>query len=182
MKRLPTARCRGGTRDRGFSLLEALVAFVISGVALLLASGLLLEAESRMAHAARRALDPVGQIAAKQIRADLRAAATVRIPLTSGWSRGPLELREHPAGRVTYEKKDTELIREVVPGGRRVVLQGISTFRWRLRGRAVEIDLRHRVTPRLGRLAAGGVREAPILKEEKLLFRVTPRGGGGRQW
>jgi type II secretory pathway component PulJ len=178
-------RCRG-SRPAGFSLLELMFAFLISLTALLLASRLLLEAESRMAHAARQALDPVGEITRQQLRADLRAASGARVPITPGWSRNPLVLDGHPAGRVRYEKDGSELVRRVDAGGgppvRRVVLQAVTTFRWRLADGSVEIDLGHRVTPRLGRLAAGGVREAPLPSEERRRFRVTPRGQGGRRW
>ena len=137
-----------GSRRAGFSLLELVFAFLIAATALVLAGRLLLEAESRMAHAARRALDPAAEIVRQQLRADLMAAAGVRRPSTSGWS----------------------------------VLTSVTTFRWRLRGGSVEVDLGHRVTPRLGRLAAGGVREAPLPAEDRRLLRVTPRGDGGRQW
>jgi len=178
-------------RQAGFSLLELLFVFVISITALLLASELLVEAQVRMAHAAREALDPVGELAAEQLRADLRAAAGVRVPLTSGWSRDPLVLLDHPAGPVRYVETGSRLVRELDRGGgdvaRRTVLHAVTTFRWRLGqtrfgGRTVIVDLRHRETPRLGLLAAGGTREAPIPEEHRLLFRVRPRGGGGRSW
>ncbi len=173
-------------RGSGFSLLELLFAFVISLTALLLAGRLLLEAEIRMAHAARQALDPVGEIARRQLSADLRACAGVR-GTAFGWSRDPLVLDQHPAGAMRYLKTGNELVREVDPAGsgpqaRRVVLQAVTTFRWRRRGGSIEVDLGYRVTPRLGRLVAGGVREAPLPAEDRRLWWVTPRGNGGRQW
>ena len=160
-----------GSRRAGFSLLELVFAFLIAATALVLAARLLLEAESRMAHAARRALDPAAEIVRQQLRADLMAAAGVRRPSTSGWSWDPLVLDRHPAGRMRYLKEGRELVCEVTSGAgapaRRTVLRAVTTFRWRLRDGSVEVDLGHRVTPRLGRLAAGGVREAPIPVEER---------------
>lgn len=170
-------------RSAGYTLLELVFALLISLTALYLASGLLLESLSRMAHAARRAMDPVGEIAGQQLRADLRAAGGARSPGLPGWSREPLVLAG-PAGVVRYRKEGSDLYRAVAssaPEGR-VVLRSVTTFRWRLRGASVEVDLRYRVTPRWGRLGSGGVREAPIPAEERLLLRVTPRGEGGRQW
>lgn len=182
----PRVGTRSGSPGSGFSLLELLIAFLISLTALLLAGRLLLEAEVRMAHAARQALDPVGEIARQQLRADLRAAAGVRGAPTFGWSWDPLVLDQHPAGKVRYRKTGSELVREVDPGvggpQGRVVLQAVTTFRWRLRHGSVEVDLGHRVTPRLGRLVSGGVREAPLPVVDRRLLRVTPRGNGGRQW
>lgn len=178
-------------RAAGFSLLELLFTLLIAATALLLASRLLLESQSRMSHAARQAADPVGEIARRQIRADLRACGGVRTGLTATlWSRAALELRGHPAGAVRYEKAGSELIRVVAAGSepaRRTVLLGVTTFRWRVKsgrlGRSsVEIDLGFRVTPRFGPLAVGGVREAPIPEEDRRVFRVTPRGVGGQSW
>ncbi|MEE8525725.1 MAG: prepilin-type N-terminal cleavage/methylation domain-containing protein [Thermoanaerobaculia bacterium] len=174
-------RCRRRPRAAGFTVLELLVALAVSVVALALASGLLLESQSRMAHAARQALDPVGEIAGQQLRADLRSADGVYGGSSSSWSRDPLILGGHPQGDLRFEKQDDVLYRRTA-NGRRPLLRSVTTFRWRHRDGSIEIDLRWRVTRRWGPLAAGGVRELPIPAAEKLLFRVTPRGGGSRQW
>lgn len=171
------------SRSAGFTLLEMLFALVISLAALFLAGQLLLEAQSRMAHAARRAMDPVGEIAGQQLRADLRAAGGAQSPGLPGWSRDPLVLAGGPAGVIRYRKEGTDLLRSAgSAAGGRIVLRSVTTFRWRLRGASVEVDLRYRVTPRMGPLTSGGVREAPLPAEERLLLQVTPRGDGGRQW
>jgi len=147
----------------GFSVLEMVVALAISLVALALAGGLLLESFGRLAHSARQALDPVGEIAGQQLRADLRAAAGAA------------------GGSSVFWSQDDVLYRRTA-SGRRPVLRSVTTFRWRRRGASLEIDLGYQVTRRWGPLAAGGTRELPLPAEEELLFRVTPRGGISLQW
>jgi hypothetical protein len=157
------------------------VALAISLVALALAGGLLLESFGRLAHSARQALDPVGEIAGQQLRADLRAAAGAAGGSSVFWSHDPLVLVGHPRGALRYEKQDDVLYRRTA-SGRRPVLRSVTTFRWRRRGASLEIDLGYQVTRRWGPLAAGGTRELPLPAEEELLFRVTPRGGISLQW
>ncbi len=171
-------------------MLELLVSFAILLVAATLAGGLMLEAQARMAHSARRALEPVTQIALKQIRADVRAAGDVPA-FDRLWSWDPLVLFDHPAGTVTYERVGTDLVRTVDAGdgaepGERVVLRAVSIWRWRLSPSAplpmVEIELGRREIPRLALLAAAGQREAPVAVTRSHLLSISLRQAGKTGW
>jgi len=191
-------RVRRGRAQRagsaGFSLLELLLVFVISGLALLLASHLLLESASRMSHRMQETLRPVGDLALRQIGSDLRMASGIKTGLFSGWSRDALVLYGHPAGDLSYAKLDDELFRlqrlpkpGAPPGEsilhQRLVLQAVTTFRWRLRGaRTVEVDLSYREAPRLRQLTAGGRWRDPLWMTRKRTVRIALRGGGQRSW
>ncbi len=170
-------------RSQGFSLLELLFSFVIMGTVMLVASGVLLESHRRQAHSARRALEPVAALALEQIRADVRAAAGVTAR-DHDWNWAPLVLAGHPAGTVRYEKRGSELVRGLA-GGERTVMRGVKVWRWRLvRGvplPLVEIELGYRETPRLGLLAAGGQREAPLPVMRSQLISASPRQAGGKR-
>ena len=180
-------RGRGARGIDGFNLLELVVSLAILSVALLLASHLLVESQVRMAHSARRALDPVGTLAVKQIRADVRASAAATA-LDFEWSWQPLILTGHPVGTVSYLRQGSDLVRRV-PGDpdpiERIVLRGVRTWRWRLRADVplplVEIELGYQQTARLGLLAAGGTREASTPVTHTRLFAVSPRRAGGKR-
>ena len=185
------ARVRGPwRRNQGFSLLELLVSFLVLAVAITIVGQLLLESQARMAHSARRALDPVASLALKQIRADIRASADA-VASDNEWNWAPLVLNGHPVGTVEYEKIDTDLVRRIVggtapPDSDRIVLQGIRIWRWRLSDGAplplIEIEITHRDTPRFGRLTAAGQREAPVLSSQSHRIAVNPRQAGRNGW
>ncbi len=176
--------------ERGFSLLELLFSFTILLIAMMIAGRLLLEAQARMAHSARQALEPVAAIALKQIRADVRASG--RVPaLDYEWSWEPLVLLGHPAGTVIYERVDSDLVRIVDAGAaaepvERVVMGALSVWRWRLAPGTplplVEIELGQREISRFALLAAAGQREAPIPVTRSHLLAVSPRQAGKRGW
>ena len=170
-------------------MVELLVSFVILMIAMMMASQLLLEAQARMSHSARQALEPVAAIALKQIRADVRASG--RVPaLDDQWNWAPLTLEGHPSGTVTYERVGSDLVRRVDSGagsassGERLVLQAVSIWRWRLSPGAplplVEIEIGHREIPRFTLLAAAGQREAPIPITRSHLVAASPRQAGGK--
>ncbi len=183
MKRPPSAK---RWAQRGFTILEILVSFVILSTAMLIASRLLVESQVRMAHSARKATDPVAFIALKQIRADVRMASAIGGP-GSGWTWDPLVLGGHPAGIVRYEKIGSDLVRKLQGGeedAARIVMHSVAVWRWRVSPEApldyVEIELGYRETPRLGLLTSGGVREAiPSLKT--LRIAVSPRQARDRR-
>ncbi len=185
-------RDRRQSSASGFTVLELLISFVILMVATTLAGQLLLESQARMAHSMRRALEPVVPIALKQIRADVRASGHVPA-LDQEWSWEPLVLLDHPAGTVTYERVDSDLVRTVdtgetgsESGGERIVLRSLSIWRWRLSPGSplplVEIELGHLETPRFSRLAAAGQREAPYPMTRSHLMAVGPRQAGRTGW
>lgn len=174
----------------GFTLLELVVALAVLALATMIASRLLLESQLRLAHAARRALDPAATIALEQVRADVRASAGV--PARDfEWSWEPLVLAGHPAGEVRYRKLGADLVREIYAGGgalpssERVVVRGVKVWRWRrLRGvplPLVEIELGFRETPRLGLLAAAGQRAAEVSTLRSRRVVVSPRQAGGKR-
>ncbi len=172
----------------GFSVLELLVSFVVLAIAMTLASELMLESQARLAHAARQAMDPVADLTLKQIRADVRASTQVAAS-DHEWNWTPLILTGHPVGAVQYEKIGTDLVRKIAgtaaaPGGQRVVMQHVRVWRWRVSQGVplplIEIELAHRVTPRLGLLSAAGRREAPILESRSHRVAVSPRRVAGR--
>lgn len=174
----------------GFTLLELLVSFAILLVAMMIAGRLLLEAQARMAHSARQALEPVAAIALKQIRADVRASGQVPA-FDHEWNWQPLVLLGHPAGTVIYERTGSDLVRTVDAGAGsepadRLVMRAVSVWRWRLSPGAplplVEIELGQQEIPRLALLAAAGQREAPILVTRSHLIAVSPRQAGKSGW
>lgn len=181
------ARRPGRWAESGTTLLELLVVFAISSTALLLAGRLLLEAQSRSVHEARRTLEPVADLAIDQLRADLRLADGVVKPLFGGWERGPLVLVGHPAGRLSYDKLGERLLRRVERDGElvgeRPVLENVTTWRWRLRGDgAVDVELGYRELGRLRTLRQGGDWQEETWVDRHRTLRVMPRGSGEARW
>ncbi len=171
-------------------MLELLVSFAILLIATMIAGRLLLEAQARMAHSARQALQPVAAIALKQIRADVRASGKVPA-FGNEWNWEPLVLLGHPAGTVTYGRAGSDLVRTVDTGAasepvERIVMQAVSVWRWRLNPDVpltlVEIELGQRQIPRFALLAAAGQREAPIPVTHSHLLAVRPRQAGRTGW
>ncbi len=171
----------------GFTLLEAVVSTLIVSVALLLASGLLRTAAEAHALAASRATDPLPDLAVRQIAADLRTAGGA-LGGEVLWSRDPLVLTGHPAGRVELYLEGRELRRRVGSGEsatERVLLMGVSTWRWRLPHQglaAIEVDLGYRRRERLrpGRKSNG--EELAMVTERRRRLAISPRGGGRKGW
>lgn len=168
-------------------MLELLVVFAVSATALLLAGRLLLEAQSRATHEARRTLEPVAELAVDQLRADLRLAGGVVKPLFGGWERGPLVLIGHPAGRLSYTKLGERLLRRIERDGEvvgeRPLLEPVTAWRWRLRADgSVDIELDYRQLGRLRALHAGGDWRDATWVEHRRVLRVLPRGNGGARW
>jgi len=175
---------------RGFTLIELLISFVLLGLALAISAQLLIGAQQRMAHEALRSGDPITDLALRQLSRDAQTASSVPSGVLGigVWSVGELELHGHPLGTVTYRQVGTELIRKVHaagPGGtshQRVVLQRLSTWRWRLTPATprplVEIELSHR---RTGPAPIGSRRQAGEIVQTHRL-KVSARGGGGTWW
>ncbi len=175
---------------RGFTVLELLISFAILLIATMIAGRLLLEAQARMAHSARQALEPVTAIALKQIRADVRASGKVPA-FDREWNWAPLVLLDHPAGTVIYQRSGTDLVRIVDAGGgtepvERIVMGSVSIWRWRLAPGVplalVEIELGRREIPRFALLAAAGQREAPIPVTRSHFLAISPRQSGRSGW
>lgn len=177
---------RGLRVGAGYTVLELVIALLISAVAMMIASHLLLEAQRQTTHAAHRLLDPAITIAWKQIRADVQASSNV-----SG-SEKILKLSGHPAGNVRYRWVKEDLLRGVAAGSafnptdERVILTRVKDFEWKSREGGehplVKISLSWEQTRLLGPLVAGGKRQiAPqVLGSQTLVLAL--RGGGGDGW
>ncbi len=164
---------------------------VISAVALMLASRLLLEAQGRLVHEGKRQTDPVGQLAVEQLQADLRMASGVEASLLAGWSSLDLVLRGHAAGEVSFVRQDRQLWRRLrrqkkdgtYKVGERLILDQLTVFRWRqLSDGSIDLELGFRRTGRLRRLTASGLWADEVVEGELRRLRVVPRGGGGARW
>ncbi|MEM1181055.1 MAG: prepilin-type N-terminal cleavage/methylation domain-containing protein [Acidobacteriota bacterium] len=176
------------TRQRGFSLVELLVASVLLLAALAIASRLVLDAQASIAHSGRRVLDMSVDQAFDQLRYDVRSSNAFLLPsgLDDLWVRDePLQLSGHFSGEsVTYELLDGELLRHSVPPGpgatttTRPLLRNVRLFRYRTvdgTGRpSIEVEVTYSeagpLTARAGagQASAGGV-------ERVVGLVVTPR-------
>ena len=127
----------------------------ITSLALLLVSGLLLEADSRMRRQTNENLRPVVPIALRQIRTDIRTSLRARAPMFGGWERGPMILEGHPAGLLELGRSDDRLVRRLYDPltggflGERLLLDSLRSFRWRVIGQMVQVELRVSRVPRL---------------------------------
>lgn len=184
----PAGPGRRAASSAGFSVLEMLVSFTVLMVAVSLAADLMLESQSRIAHSARQALDPVAELALAQVRADVRSSTRV-VGSDLLWSWAPLTLTGHPVGTVQYEKVGTDLVRKIVPGGggegsERIVLRQVTIWRWRLSSAAplqlIELELAHREAPRISTLSAAGRRQAAIPPSRLYRLVIGPRLSAGR--
>ena len=177
-------------RQHGFTLIEMMISLLILGVASLLATQLLLESQSRVLNASERLLEPAMDLAVKQLRADLQTCSGAGGSVIPGlWNNEPLPLNGHPAGLVTYQKIDGDFVRLMLKDPtdpatvrERLILKDVTTFRWRLHGSSIEIDLAHRPTGRLRQQTASGRWREPARRDVERVFQITPRGAGGRSW
>ncbi len=178
--------CRRPSQPSGYTVIELLIALLISAVAMMIASQLLLEAQRQTTHAAHRLLDPAVTIAWKQIRADVQASASA-----SGAEK-ILTLSGHPAGNVRYRWFKEELLRVVAAGStfdaadERVILTRVKGFGWKslVGGERplIEISLSWEQTRLPGPLVAGGERQiAPRVVASQTLV-LALRGYGGEGW
>ncbi len=148
--------------ERGFSLLELMIAVALMIVALALANELLIESQRRLAIGARAQLEPDDSLALRLLRDDLRAAAPI-----AGWS-GPLDCRR-PELTARWELTGETLQRRTfdlddVDRGARAMLDRVVAFRWRSiaspssSGGGVEVEIvRRRLEPGIA-LRAGSAR------------------------
>lgn len=149
-------------RERGFTLLELLVATAILLLVVLLASQLLVESQRRIALAARELAEPDEVLALRQLRDDLRAALAVH-----GSGDGPLDCRRADylaRWEVAGERLERRLFdRDGVDRGARPMLDGVARFAWRPLGpAAIEVELLRRRPSAGAALRAGSARWRPL--------------------
>ena len=131
-------RPRRSRGQRGFSVLELVVAMAVMLFALLFACDLLDESGRLLHHSMRRARDPLPLLAGELLRNDLRAA---RPQPEGGWTSGPLALEVLGEGPVVWRRQGEQLWR-AGGGGGRPRLGRVVGWRWRALPRgAVEVRI-----------------------------------------
>ena len=178
---------RGHRSAAGFTLVELLVATLISVLALGIAARLMMASQRMFALAGREQLDPVAAYALGQLRADAQSASGVTgAPAPGLPTSGPLVLLGLPAGTVVYVVQDGDLARLIYDGGghpgpRRTLLRGVSSWLWRetVPGRllTIELSFRRHATPMVR--AEAGPRPVPggATVETPATISIALRGG-----
>ena len=161
--------------QRGFSVLELVVAMAVMLVALLIACDLLDESARLLHHSTRRARDPLPLLATELLRNDLRAA---RPPGPAGsWTSGPLALDVPGEGLVVWRRQGDRLWRA---GGAadRPRLGGLAGWRWRaLPHGAVEVRIELASSGLWLTHTRRGVPQRDAGRPEVLRILVASRGG-----
>lgn len=132
-------------KERGFTLLELVVASAVFMTVLLLASDQLRRALGDTITLGSELLRPSQEKILLTLRRDVRGAAGVQSPVAS-WNSGPLVLADGEGGEIVWLLAEGRLVRHVRPaGGERsggVVAAQPQSWRWRnTLGGAVEIEL-----------------------------------------
>lgn len=182
----PAAGRRGGRPQGGFSLIELMVATLVTLVAMAIAAGLLVEARKLFAAAGREQRDPEVELAVAWLRADVGAASNhFGLPPWNNVSSGPLVLDLHQAGLVRYEldMKRGRLMRTAIgPDGtvrsRRAVLSRAVAWEWTELGSgllAFELDYQRHAQPLVASAGRGRMqRDEPEVATD--VFLVAMRG------
>lgn len=171
--------------ERGFSLLELLVATAVMAVAMLFATRLLLVAQVELARAQIELRDPLPRYAETRLRRELEAAA--RVPaLRPAWSGGRLLVLGATGERVAWGEREGTLERlELGPGGaverRHAVLQGVLDWRWRkVAPRLVDFEVRYATREALSAAVPGAPATwTPRSRTATVWRRVFLHGAGG---
>ena len=173
--------CRAA--ERGFTLLELVIASTILMLALLLASGLLVESARVFASAARELREPDDALALRQLAEDLRAAApvfggsadridAVGIERTVRW-----ELVGERLDRRLFDASGADL-------GARPMLDQVVTFRWQPLGAGVvRVELVRRRPKAGAALRAATAHWSPLSETlESATLVVGSRQVWGASW
>ena len=170
-------------RERGFTLLEALVALALTALVLALTAGLLGEPGPALAAAGLNLGDPLTGALAARLRVDGEAAARFSgetAPLPGLWSSEALTLVRPDGTAVRYWLENGRLLRAAGPEP----LEGVAGSAWLppgagFRWRAVSSELLEIAWSYPGAAWPGtSRRRTPVRLEESLV--VALRGGGRR--
>jgi hypothetical protein len=163
------------------------VAIVVSGLALALAAGLIVQSHRMAAQAALQIKEPDGYRPLRYLEAEIRSAIAVGPDDMGGeWSRDRLVVTLKDGRRAAYERHGTALVRRSLDSGTgslpvHVVVRDLRSWRWRLLGpRAVAVEAIYErgVRPTGGVVTPRGrqmVERAPPATDR---FVVALRAGG----
>lgn len=174
-------------------MLEMVVTLLLVSLILVLAMRMVLDAQARIAHSGRRALDMSIDQAFTQMRIDIRGCRVFGAGYVGGeWQTAPLTLEGHFSGdTIVYERHDDELRRVVYtppsldPVAWRPVAQNVRRFRWRenplLPGNVLEIDLSYDDVGPLAKRSAAGQQAAELRRQDRQIL-IRPRDVDGARW
>lgn len=179
----------GGRRERGFTLLEMLIALTLVIFALGLASQLLMETAVLFQGSAREARStPVPQAIAR-MRADVIASAYCVVTTLPDGTMDRLVLSGHPAGNVAYQRVGTNLYRiqnSVDAADGEILWSGVDSWSARLvpdGGRLLHVEVHYRQGKGPQFLARTPGRQGPLEIPRVQSLYALPRGAGlGTGW
>lgn len=175
-------------RQRGFTLIELVVATAVMMLGLWLAADLLSESAKRLAVAGREMRQPLGTLTERLLRRDLQAAIGGG-STDPTWSSAELGLVRPDGETIVYFLDAGELVRVAFDPaggerGRRAVLRDVVDWRWRSAGEGLlEVELawrRELFSP--DRLATPRWRDRTLGIESFHLFVASRGGGRGLGW
>ena len=171
------------THNRGFTVLEMLVALVLTSVVVLAAAQLVAESAQVIDGAGRTMRSPSFTLAMATLRRDVQGAAGAGPSSAHGWSEGALELISWDGHRVRIFVEGDAIVRQTVDEsgrstGRRVLVRGVSAWWWRSPD-PWTIDLRMTATVIPDPIPA----RQPVALRRTETRRFAMRGSpGGRSW
>ena len=175
-------------RQRGFALLELVVATAVLMLGLWLAAELLTESAQRLAVAGRAMRQPLGTLTERLLRRDLQAAVG-GFSAGPSWSTAALGLLRPDGETIVYFVEAGQLVRAQldpagVERGRRALLSQIVDWRWRPAGDGLfEVQLAwRRELFSAHRLATPRWRDRTIGSESFHLLVAARGGGRGFAW
>lgn len=171
-------------KDRGFALLELLIALVLVSLALALTAQLLMESSQMLTAAAAEQTDAPMPLVLARIRGDVRASGGFEIV------EGRLYLFGHPAGTVVYDRAGRDLRRTVLDHhgtvlGSSPALRGVTQWSCgEVTPRLLLVTVGHRRSRlRAGVLPQMPSQRGPVAEERTESILVAPRGFGlGASW
>ncbi len=174
-------------RQRGFTVIEAVVSTTITLVVLLITAQLVRDAQLAALSGRRQALDPTPQHIAQSLRNDVHGARRIgaEVYRSPGWTYGELDLALPDGGVVRYEKSGEEIRRTLFASSgttvsRRPLLRDVVSWRWiQLDGGLVELEIIYRRRPANDAVRPTWVNEQP--STETMNLRLASRAIPGRR-